>query len=264
MIMGVGWELAAFVVRALAADRQDSEAFAIVSNILFLLAPLWINAYVYMTAGRLIWTYHPDKKIWFFKAISIGKYFVWLDVLSFLVQGTGGVMLSPGGSAQIMEHGKTIYMTGTGVQQLFILLFSGLVIKFVVDVQRVRHPGGYFKERWQLVTWAVFTALALITIRIVFRIVEFSAGTGLSNPLPHYEGYALGLDAVPMILAIGVLAVFHPGLALRGAESEFPSRKERKAEKKASESTKVGFRERLGRYQGRIRAGSSEVELNRL
>lgn len=52
--MGVEWELAAFVVRALAAHRQNSEAFAIVSNILFLLAPLWINAYVYMTASRLI------------------------------------------------------------------------------------------------------------------------------------------------------------------------------------------------------------------
>jgi hypothetical protein len=57
MIMGVAWELIAFVTRALGAHDQQNIGYATVSSIFFLLAPLWINAFVYMTVGRLpgIW-----------------------------------------------------------------------------------------------------------------------------------------------------------------------------------------------------------------
>ncbi|CAI6331109.1 unnamed protein product [Periconia digitata] len=272
MIMGASWELVAFITRALGAHQQDSQPLAYTSSLLFLLAPLWINAYIYMTAGRLIWTYHPEKKIWFFKAISIGEYFVWLDILSFLVQGAGGSMLSPGSDAETMNRGKNIYMTGIGVQEFFILLFSALVIKFMLDVRRFQGSSiGYFGARWQWVTYAVLVSLVLITIRIIFRIAEFSAGTDISNPLPYHEGYALGLDAVPMILATGVLAILHPGLALKGPESEFPSRKERKAEKKrikaekkADKIVRKGLREDRGGYREMDPSSSSNVELSRV
>ncbi|KAF2642685.1 hypothetical protein P280DRAFT_540584 [Massarina eburnea CBS 473.64] len=272
MIMGVSWELVAFITRALGAHNQQSLAYAFVSTLLFLLAPLWINAYVYMTAGRLIWTFHPDKKVWFFKSASIGKYFVWLDVFSFIVQGIGGTMLSPGASAETMETGKKVYMSGIGVQEFFILLFFAIVVKFAIDVQRIEPQGnGYFSKRWQWVTYAIFTSLVLISIRICFRLAELSTGTDISNPLPYKEGYALGLDAVPMMLAIGVLAVFHPGLALKGPESEFPSRKERRAEKKQARAEKKARKaeRETSKKDGSEQESSyqpidSDVEMNRV
>ena len=246
MIMGVGWELIAFVIRAIATRNQQSQTLAIISTLFFLLAPLWVNAYAYMTAGRLIWTYHPDKKVWGFKAISIGKWFVWFDIASFLVQATGGSMLSPGNDASTMTSGKNIYMAGVGVQQGFIILFTALIVRFQLDVQRLYTQN----KRWLWLTFALYASLILISIRIIFRLVEFSAGVEISNPLPYNEVYALILDAFPMTLAILVLAVVHPGLALKGPESEFPSRKERKAEKKrvkaekkaAKQNKKKGFR----------------------
>lgn len=242
MIMGASWETVAFVTRSLGAHNQQSLAFAFISSIFFLLAPLWINAYVYMTAGRLIWTYHPERKVWFLKALSIGKYFVWLDIFSFIVQGIGGSMLSPGSSADTMKTGKNIYMFGVGIQELFIILFFALVVRFQFEVQRVNPGIGHVRRRWQWLTYAVYVVLTLISLRIFFRLAEFSAGTDISNPLPYHEGYALGLDAVPMTLAILILAVIHPGLALRGPESEFPSRKERKAEKKKIKAEKKALK----------------------
>ncbi|KAF1977640.1 hypothetical protein BU23DRAFT_587593 [Bimuria novae-zelandiae CBS 107.79] len=239
IIMGVSWEVTSFVLRALGAHDQQSQVYAFASTILFLLAPLWVNAYVYMTAGRLIWTYHPDKKVWGFKAISLGKYFVWLDIFSFIVQAAGGTMLSPGGSAETMKIGKDIYMSGVGVQQLFILLFFTLIVRFQIEVQRFEARGTEsLGKRWQWVTYALYAALVLITMRIIFRLVEFAAGTEVSNPLPYHEKYALALDAFPMTLAILILAVVHPALALKGPESEFPSRKQRKAEKKKVKAAK--------------------------
>jgi hypothetical protein len=68
--------------------------------------------------------------------------------------------------------------------------------------------------------------------------VEFSRGVTPSNPIPFHEAYAYALDAFPMMVAILMLIIWHPGRTLVGPESEFPhlSRKEKKAlrqEKKA-------------------------------
>lgn len=240
--MATAWELGAFITRALGSRNQQSSGYAVGSNILFLLAPLWINAFVYMAAGRLVWMLHPDRSIWRFKAVSLGKYFVWLDVFSFLVQGTGGSMLNPGNSAQALDIGKKIYMSGVGVQQFFILLFIALIVRFHLDALRLERQGllaDKGSKWWKYLTYTLYIVLVLITIRIIFRLTEFSGGVEPeNNRLPFVEGYALGLDAFPMCLAIFLLAVVHPGTVLKGPESEFPSRKERKAEKKAKKAEK--------------------------
>lgn len=240
MIMGIAWELVAFIARALAALDQQSQAYAYISHLLFLLAPLWINAFIYMTAGRLIYTYHPLKRIGFVKALSIGKYFVWLDIISFLIQATGGAMLIPGSSDKTQELGKNVYMAGVGIQELFILLFLVVIVLFHRAILRLEAEGsGPANRMWMWLTLALYTSLVLITIRIIFRLVEYSAGIDPDkNPLPFDENYALGLDAVPMLLAGIILAIYHPGLALKGPESVFPSRKERKAERREKKAAK--------------------------
>ncbi|KAJ4371381.1 hypothetical protein N0V83_004598 [Neocucurbitaria cava] len=246
IVMAAAWEFSAFIIRALGSHNQQNTAYATASQILFLLAPLWVNAFVYMTAGRLVWMLHPEKKIWGFKAMSMGKWFVWLDVFSFVVQGAGGMMLNPGSDAKTMEVGKKIYMSGVGVQEFFILLFSALIVRFHVDALRLERQGllgngglGKSGNWWKWLTYTLYAVLTLITIRIIYRLAEFSGGVDpADNQLPYKEGYALGLDAFPMALAITLLAILHPGVVLKGPESEFPSRKEKKAEKKARKEEK--------------------------
>jgi hypothetical protein len=262
IIMAATWETVGFSLRAVAAHNQQSEGLAFGSQIFFLLAPLWINAFVYMTAGRLIYTFHPAKAIWGIKAISFGKWFVWLDIFSFGVQATGGMMLNPTNSASIQDIAKKIYLTGIGVQEFFILLYLSLVVKFHIEARAMErqgvlpNPTGRRGSMWKWLTYALYAVLALISMRIVFRLFEFSGGMDPSkNKLPFVEGYALGLDAVPMLLALLVLAVVHPGLVLRGEESEFPSRKVRKAERKEKKKAKkeekrVRKEEREMRKQG--------------
>ncbi len=52
--------------------------------------------------------------------------------------------------------------------------------------------------------------------------VEFSGEVSSSNPILTNEGYQLGLDAFPMVIALMLLNVVHPGLVLKGPESSFP------------------------------------------
>jgi hypothetical protein len=77
-------------------------------------------------------------------------------------------------------------------------------------------------------------------MRIIFRFVEFSQGVNSSNPILTHEGYTYGLDALPMLLAAVILNIVHPGLVLKGPESDFPrqTRKEKKAAKKEKKEAK--------------------------
>lgn len=84
--MGAAWETAAFVIHCLGVKDQQQQNYATIWNILFLLAPLWINAFVYMTFSREAYYYlpGPEKRIRRVKVASIGKYFVWFDILTFM------------------------------------------------------------------------------------------------------------------------------------------------------------------------------------
>jgi len=155
-------------------------------------------------------------------------------------------MLSNQDSGSTMRTGMTIYRIGIGIQELFIIMFLVLTQRFharMSELDRMGHlPRSY---RWRMLTWAIYAVLALITMRIIFRLVEFSQGVSSSNPILNHEGYTYGLDALPMLLAAVLLNAIHPGLILKGPESEFPrlSRKEKKViklEKKEAKEMEKG------------------------
>ena len=77
-------------------------------------------------------------------------------------------------------------------------------------------------------------------MRIVYRLVEFSPGAGMDNPLLTSEMYPFMLDAFPMLVALVLLNAMHPGFVLRGPESEFPhlSRAEKKEDKRRRKEEK--------------------------
>ncbi|KAF2177081.1 RTA1-domain-containing protein [Zopfia rhizophila CBS 207.26] len=269
LIMGVTWEFASFITRALGSRKQQNQSFAVVSQLLLLLAPLWTNAFAYMTLGRLIHFFHPSKRILRVKGSSITKYFVWCDIISFLVQGAGGSMLSPGNDAQTQKNGLNVYMGGVGLQEFFIVVFTFLMVKFQVDMQRLEARGESRMDRtgWRACVYNMYAVLVLISTRIIFRLIEYSRGTDPSNPIPHHEAYMYALDALPMFLAILLLNIWHPGHYLVGPESEFPrlSRKEKKALKREKKERKREKKEmkkqgKKGRREGG-RQGGGEVEL---
>lgn len=73
-------------------------------------------------------------------------------------------------------------------------------------------------------------------MRIIYRVIEFTPGVSESNPILAHEAYPFGLDATPMALALILLNLLHPGMVLRGPDSEFPKRT--RAEKKAAKQQK--------------------------
>lgn len=134
-------------------------------------------------------------------------------------------MAGPGTGADSQKKGLNIYMGGIGMQEGFIILFLGLVIKFHRNQLQAERVGRLAADKiagWKLLIWALYGCLLAITIRIIYRLVEFSAGLGASNPLPSNELLLYVLESTPMWLAILVWNIVHPGRFIHGEDAKMP------------------------------------------
>lgn len=95
---------------------------------------------------------------------------------------------------------------------------------------------------------------------MAFRVAEFAPGINSSNILLTNEIFPFTLDALPMALALALLAIMHPGMVLTGPDSEFP--KLTRAEKKELKRQKKERKQ--ARKQSRRTSSESEdiIRLN--
>lgn len=245
LIMGAVWESGGYIVRILSVEHQLNSTFATVQQLLILLSPLWINAFVYMTLGRMIHFFLPDDKVLGLKAKRITLLFVLCDIASFVVQATGGVMTTPSESVSAQKLGLHIYMGGVGLQLLFIGIFFALCIRFQLKISRQEYSsykGVHMTDikspvQARRLLFLLYLVLGLIVFRNIYRLIEFSAGV-YSNITEH-EWYTYVFDATPMFFALIAFNAYHPGRILRGPNSDFSeSKKIEKAEKQAKKQVK--------------------------
>jgi hypothetical protein len=170
LIMGAAWETAAFITGALGAHDQQSSNLSLAHTLLFLLAPLWINAFAYMTFARMLHFYLPDQRIWRIRGAALAKYFVWADVLAFLVQAAGASITGPGASASTLQNGLHIYTAGIGLQEAFVLFFITLMIGFHRKAAALEHTAaiqGFRGHGWRQPLYALYGVLFVITVRLI-------------------------------------------------------------------------------------------------
>lgn len=170
-----------------------------------------------MVLGRLIDFFVPEKTIGGVYSHHIALIFVWTDVVTFIVQLAGAVMVSIPDSPRANNIGKSVYMGGVGLQQASLLSFLLLAILFH---HRLRSSFRVSRDTaWQPILFSVYAVATLISIRTVYRLVEFSAG--LNGTIPRHEWFMYVFDTLPMFCAILVLGACHPGRVLRGHGSEY-------------------------------------------
>jgi hypothetical protein len=151
-------------------------------------------------------------------------------------------MISPGAGQSTILTGIHIYMGGIGLQEFCILIFTSIAIKFSLIMRQKERELASSRHQildgkpnnWRVLLYVLYASLALITARIIFRMVEFASGLDPSkNPIPFHEAYFMALDALPMFIAIALMNVVHPGRILQGEGSEFPKGPTRKEKKEA-------------------------------
>ncbi|KAL2799382.1 RTA1 like protein-domain-containing protein [Aspergillus keveii] len=272
LIMGALWELLAFIMRSLFAKNQNKDAYNTPFTIFFLLAPIWVNAFLYMTLGRLIYFFIPGARLCGIPAQRFGRIFVWLEILAFIVQLVGaGFTTDSEASTETIMRGVHIYMGGIGLQEFFILVFTGLFIHLQRKIGDMERQAQSYQNSdstrgsmpWRWLFYAIYAALFLITVRIVFRLAQYARGTDVDNPALRYEWFEYVWDAAPMFVALVVLNVIHPGRVLSGDDSEFPrvSRVEKKRLKREKKEIKAAEKEAKKQRKHYKKHGSDGIDM---
>ncbi|KAL3483990.1 RTA1 like protein-domain-containing protein [Aspergillus germanicus] len=282
IIMGSAWLTVGFALRAKAADHISGIGDFIPQSIIIFLGPLWLNGFVYMVMGRMVHMLLKRDQLYRISARRLTLIFVILDIIAFFVQASSsGPMASD--DRDTAEMGSYIMMAGVAIQQAFITFFAVLAGRFhyklllgarytpsyPLEQNHLVSPStdsgrherddnaivkpAFYTVPWRRLLYALYITLILITIRNIFRLIEFS--DGVHGYIATHEAFFYSLDALPIFAGLIVLAVVHPSCVLDGPDSEFPPRE------KKSKKGKEGGRRRRRRSRGK--GGESEVEEHR-
>ncbi|CAI7614267.1 unnamed protein product [Penicillium manginii] len=226
--------------RSMETQHQNISKYYVYFMVFFLVAPIWINAFLYMTLGRMVQFFVPEQTLIRISARRFGLIFVCLDILAFVVQLIGvGILVQTDAATDVVLRGVHIYMAGIAVQEIFIVCFIGLTIHLhrrLLEIERTGVQVGKMANlafNWRWLFYTMYFALIMITIRIAFRLAEYSKGTSAEEPTNTHEWYQYVFDALPMFLAVFIFTIFHPGRILQGPDSGFRhAKKVAKMEKK--------------------------------
>lgn len=149
--------------------------------------------------------------------------FVTSDVITFLIQAAGGGLQTSNGNQQ-RKLGDKIFLAGVSAQGASYLLFA--FVTLVAHVRLIRQDPKRFSplnisftgNPTVLLLDLVYVSSVGIIIRSVYRIVENAMGYG--GYLYTHEVFTLTLDALPLIIATGVWAIFWPGTLLQRIRAE--------------------------------------------
>lgn len=138
-------------------------------------------------------------------------------------------------------------MAGIGFQQLCIFAFLALAIR--LHKKLISMPASAEKRNGLILLFVNYAVVTLITVRIIFRLIEYSSG--FESKIPTQEAYQYVLDSAVMMIALVLYNIFHPGRLMPGAESNLPSRKVRKEWKKTGQAPhgRMGEDVLLPKYQ---------------
>ncbi|KAL7905195.1 RTA-like protein [Trichoderma velutinum] len=218
------WQILTYIFRTVSIQQPNSFNYYAAWFVLILIAPLWTNAFVYMVFGRMVWNYTDNRRVWRVKAQHFGFVFVLLDIVSFVIQvyGAAKATVKDAPEDKVLQ-GLHIYMAGVGIQLLFILIFCLFALRLLFRVRKQNNEKAKSTKLSSsvLLLYTQFVVLALISLRIVFRICEYAQG--LDSTIPLHEAYQYALDSLPMLLALVAFNAVHPGRIMRGSESGPPS-----------------------------------------
>ncbi|CZR67152.1 related to RTM1 protein [Phialocephala subalpina] len=209
-LIGGLFETVGFAARAVSAHQfpNYTEVPEIIQAILILVAPALFAASIYMSLGRIIILTNGEKYA-IIRRTWLTKIFVLGDIVSFLAQA-GGAGLQAGGKTDQIKNGERIVKIGLLIQIVFFGLF---ILTSIIFHQRLsRHlwlRQSTAKIPWKKHIFALYISSALIFVRSIFRLAEYSQGSD-GNIIQH-EWYQYVFDAALMVGVMVLFVVMHPG-----------------------------------------------------
>ncbi|KAJ5785939.1 uncharacterized protein N7503_011151 [Penicillium pulvis] len=207
-LIGLIFESAGYIARAYSSTQYPDYKIApmLIQYILILVAPALLAASIYMEFGRIILVTNGENYT-IIRRTWLTKIFVCGDIISFVVQFGGAGMLANTSTA---SSGPKIMEIGVVIQILFFGLFLITIIIFHVRLVKMGSATLYTVP-WKRHVMASYASGALIFVRSVFRLVEFTEFTGSTEgPIAKYEWMSYVFDAVMILITSVIFNWVHP------------------------------------------------------
>ena len=189
--------------RVVSHYHTDEIAPYAVQSSLILLAPVFYAASIYMMLGRLIRSVNSGH-LSIIRPTRLTKLFVAGDVISLTVQGNAAGLTVKTNTRALGEH---IITAGLLIQLILFGFFVVAAVMFHVRMHRAaaKKPELRLDVPWRQGLRMLYACSALIIVRSVFRIIEYTMGVDgylLSNEWPIYVFDALLMWAVQMVFLV--------------------------------------------------------------
>ncbi|RHZ62604.1 hypothetical protein CDV55_102594 [Aspergillus turcosus] len=222
-IVGGLFQVTGYGCRAASHFFESSTTLYAIQTLLILLAPTLYAASIYMILSRVIKFLHAER-LSPVPVIWMTKIFVAGDILSFILQGAGGGVMSAS-SANSQDIGTYIIIAGLGVQLLFFGVFVLVACVFHVRFSNSQAASDvpasekvHWARSWKGLLWVLYLVSGLILIRSAFRMVEFVQG--FNGYLISHEIFMYVLDTAQMFVLMVVMNVVHPSGVLGRVKGE--------------------------------------------
>lgn len=180
------------------------------------IAPALISASIYLFISRYATACGPD--IARFRPKHYTAWFIGCDLISLVLQAAGGAMaaIGSGGSTE-QNTGVDIMIAGMAWQVFSLLCCLVVALDLVFAGHRAHRAmseslGSYLRH----FPWAIVSATSFIFVRCCFRVAELKSGFG--GDLANNQGLFMIFEGPMIIIAVCILAVFHPGRCFVGVQ----------------------------------------------
>ncbi|KAH7066397.1 RTA1 like protein-domain-containing protein [Paraphoma chrysanthemicola] len=207
-IVGGLFETVGYIGRIISSHDNLSLGPYIMQTLLLLLGPALYAASIYMILGRIILLTNGEE-FSLIRRTWLTKLFVTGDVISFLMQGGGGGILSSAdGNESTTKAGENLIVASLFVQLFFFGFFA--TVAGIFQYRGRAHLNKFANEKpWKKHLYVLYTVSILILVRSVFRIVEYLQGN--DGYLLRHEVFLYVFDAVLMLTVMVIMGVVHPG-----------------------------------------------------
>ncbi|KAG5983173.1 hypothetical protein E4U55_000607 [Claviceps digitariae] len=245
LILGLICEVLGYTGRVMSSNNPWEQDGFMMQICCLTIGPAFMAAGCYLCLRRIVAAFGPENSR--LKPEYYTRLFVPCDVISLILQATGGAMAS----LAVQDHespdqGSNIMVAGLAFQVFTMVAFIAASLDFVLRIIRRRKMLGeaaLSQEprlvrmrgtlRFKLFLGGLAVASVLILWRSCFRVAELSEGW--SGPIMADEPMFIGFEGVLVLVAAVILNVLHPGVCARELFDESAEGREAALEKSFSD-----------------------------
>ena len=207
-------ETVGYIFRALSSQKDPySIIYFVIQYFFIVVAPVFLSASIYVCLSKLIRAASMQggdagsKLKRFLRPKGILWVFITSDVVCTIMQIAGAALIGVKESnSESPTTANNILLAGLAVQSFTFLIFLLLLITFKQSLNRDQR----FGWRWNQPFFAIVgIASLLVFIRTLFRLAETSQG--VFGFLSTHEVFFGCLEFMPVVVAVSLLAIWHPG-----------------------------------------------------